>query len=60
MKDPGVRWDIGPYSQSGEPHYQDHEQHLLHDDPPKESASKAEADANQAGVTERAPEMPGD
>jgi hypothetical protein len=56
----GIWWDIGLLGGSSEPHYQDHEQELLHDHRPKESAPKADADADQPGVTDRTSEMAGD
>lgn len=41
-------------------HHEHHEQVLFHNERPKESAPKADANADQPGVTEGAPEMASD
>jgi hypothetical protein len=50
----------GLLAESSEPLQYHHEQELLHNERPKEGASKADADADQPGVAERAPEMASD
>ena len=69
----GVRWGIDrdeelvrhvgtvASSESGQPHHHDHhEEVLLHNERPKQSAPNVDAGADQSGVTERAPEIASD
>jgi hypothetical protein len=56
----GLWWDIGLWRESGEPSQHHHEQELFHNERPKENAPKVDSNADQPGVTDRAPEMPGD